>query len=233
MRQIHLNQCYSTQDALKEQLMCADSETILVSCNDQIAGRGRGENKWFSLPGSLCFSLNLSPHPTISFTAIEISVIVADFFEEKGISLKLKWPNDLWTKDRKKCGGILIQGYQQKFIAGIGLNLFSSEESYGGIFDLSFLVDKKKWAHDLALFIQQNRIDDIQMLKGKWHKRCGHFQESVVITEGDEKTEGIFQGLGDYGEALIMNSQKIHKIYNGSLMTPGSGSIIHDFMTNL
>lgn len=218
IRQIHLIECDSTQDVLKEQLNgTSPDETVLVSCENQVAGRGRGENKWKAMPGSLCFSLNLAPHPVMSFTAIELSVIIAEFFEQKGSELKLKWPNDLWDKTGMKCGGILVQGTQSNMLAGIGLNLFSNDVSLGGIFEKEFTLEKEKNAQEIGNFILNNRIADARKLTSSWLKRCGHLNQMVRITEGNEVTEGIFQGLGEFGEALVCRDGQTQRIFNGSL----------------
>lgn len=217
-RHIHVIDCDSTQDILKEQLMAETSpEQFLVSCENQNQGRGRGENIWKAMPGTLCFSFNLKPHPEMSFTALEISVLIARYFEEKGRSLKLKWPNDLWDAEGKKCAGILVQGSNNSFLAGIGLNLFSDDKNFGGIYEDAFEIDKKSWSSDIADYILTNRYSDVRSLQSDWIRRCGHLNQMVKVTEGSEVTEGIFQGLGDHGEALICRDMKTVKIYNGSL----------------
>lgn len=218
MKHIHLEQCDSTQDVLKEQLKSTPLETVLISANLQLSGRGRGENKWIPTEGGLFFSLNLDPHPVVSFMAIEISVIIAEFFETHHQFLKLKWPNDIWDKNGKKCAGILVQGQNNQYLAGIGINLFSVDDVFGGVFEKDFLIDKRKWSHEIASYIVSNRISDVEVLKKKWLERCGHINENVFIREGTENTEGIFRGIGPYGEALIETSEGINKIYNGSLI---------------
>ena len=56
---IHINECDSTQEHLKEQLNNqTGAEHIVVSCENQISGRGRGNNSWKTMPGTLCFSMN-------------------------------------------------------------------------------------------------------------------------------------------------------------------------------
>ncbi len=218
IRHVHLNECDSTQDELKEQLSsAAPDERILVSCEHQTKGRGRGDHIWASMPGTLCFSLNLMPHPILSLTAIELAVVVTDFFSLKGRELRLKWSNDLWTEDRKKCGGILVQGGQSNFLAGIGLNLFSDSQDYGGIYDQAFGLEKAYLAREIADFIYDHRIPDPNLLRKKWEHRCGHLHTTVTITEGSEVVSGRFEGLGDYGEALLTQKGEIMRIYNGSL----------------
>ena len=221
IKQTHVNECDSTQDLLKEQLNKeSPAETILISCEYQTSGRGRGDNLWKAMPGTLCFSLNIQPHAVMSFTALELSVLVARFFESKNIDLKLKWPNDLWNKDLKKCGGILVQGTQNLFYAGIGLNLYSSNESFGGIFDREFQFDKKELAREVAEFILNHRYSDTDQLQKDWLLRCGHLNEIVIIADGIDRIEGVFQGLGKYGEALVCRDGRINKLFNGSLRLP-------------
>jgi BirA family biotin operon repressor/biotin-[acetyl-CoA-carboxylase] ligase len=217
IRQIHLNECDSTQDILKEQLKQNITDLILVSCENQNSGRGRGENKWKSMPGTVCFSLNIKPHDVLSFTALELSVIVVKFFETRSKRLKLKWPNDLWDETKKKCGGILIQTNQNLLVAGIGINIFSDDENLGGVFNQPFRIDKKAWAYELGKFIHDNRYDSTEHLKKDWLKRCAHIDQMVRITEADESFEGIFVGIGDNGEALLLIDSQIKRIFNGSL----------------
>ena len=216
IKQVHVGECDSTQDVLKEQLISSPHETVLVSCDHQIAGRGRGENKWLSLPGTLCFSMNVAPHPIMSFTAIELSVLVAKFFENKQAVLKLKWPNDVWDRNGKKCGGILVQGTQNQLLAGIGLNLFHGKE-FGEIFPEEFPFNKKELALELAVYIKNNRYQDSAGLEKDWLLRCGHLNQIVRVSEGTEVTEGMFQGLGQYGEALVCQDGQIKHLYNGTL----------------
>jgi BirA family biotin operon repressor/biotin-[acetyl-CoA-carboxylase] ligase len=218
IKQIHVSECDSTQDVLKEQLNNFSSEDrLVVSCEHQRAGRGRGTNNWKSLSGTLCFSMNIEPHAVMSFTAIELSVLVARYFSQKGKSLKLKWPNDLWNEEQKKCGGILIQGSQNVLLAGIGINLFSEDNELGGIFQEVFSFDKAQTALDLANYIHQNRFTDTNLLKREWLLNCGHLNQFVKIIEGEEVSEGMFQGIGDFGEALVCIDSKVKKFYNGSL----------------
>ncbi|HXH30916.1 MAG TPA: biotin--[acetyl-CoA-carboxylase] ligase [Bacteriovoracaceae bacterium] len=219
---IHLQDCHSTQDILKEQLQ--DPLTVrhvLVSCEKQTSGRGRGDSTWTSMPGTLCFSLGLAPNPELSFTALEISVLIARFFEAKSKNLKLKWPNDLWNDENKKCCGILVQIQSSYALVGVGLNLFSESPEFGGVYPGGFEFDKKLWARDLGNFILTHRYFGKMDLKRDWEERCLHLNHKVRITEGTEVSEGLFQGLGTHGEALLANGEKVTRLYNGSLVPLG------------
>lgn len=216
IRHVHISECDSTQDVIKEQLKREGTQhEMLVSCDDQRSGRGRNTNQWTTLPGSLCFSFTIKPHREISFTALEMSVLVTDFFE--GSKLGLKWPNDIWNGSRKKCCGILVQSFQGVMVAGIGVNLWSNHPDFGGIYDSRFEFDKKSWAMEMAMYIKQNRYSDTQKLKAAWERKCWHIGSKVILTEGEVINEGFFQGIGPHGEAMIMTSQGLKHLYNGSL----------------
>lgn len=216
MNQLHVDACDSTQDLLKEQT-AQKSGVNLVSTNRQTKGRGRGTNAWQDLPGSLCFSLLLPPHPVLSLTALELSVLVARFFEYEGSVLGLKWPNDLWDSRGKKCGGILLQGGGQEYLAGIGLNLYSEDTGFGGIYREPFEFDKKSWSWRVGEFIHSHRYSSGSELVKDWEARCQHMEKEVTVTENGNVVEGIFLGLGMNGEARISSLGKEVRLYNGSL----------------
>ena len=103
-----------------------------VIAESQTAGRGQRGNSWESEPGkNLTFSMVLYP------TALEVkkqfllsmmaafSVIYA--LESYTDGFSIKWPNDIYWKD-KKIGGILIENELEgefiiQSILGIGLNI--------------------------------------------------------------------------------------------------------------
>lgn len=218
MLHIHLIDCDSTQDALKEQLRNhSENECILVSCENQLKGRGRGDHVWQPMPGALYLSVNVTPHAVPSFTAIELSLLIARFIESKGKRLMLKWPNDLYTEDEKKCAGVLVQGSADVMLAGIGINLFSDSAAFGGVFESSFEVDKKSWCLELASYILSHRYPETETLRRDWEARCLHLNQEVTITEGETSTRGLFVGLGVHGEARLQTEAGTQRLYNGSL----------------
>lgn len=218
VKQIHLSECDSTQDVLKEQMAhSSSSDVIVVSCDSQIAGRGRGNNLWTSMPGTVCFSFNLAPSGVMSFTALEVSLLLVKYFEAKGRKLSLKWPNDIWDAEGKKCGGILVQGTGSHMLAGIGLNFFSEDKNFGSIYNQELNLDKKVQALELSQFILNNRYSEMKVLIHDWEKHCGHLGSEVSITENSEVVSGKFVGLGEYGQALLETKLGMKHLYNGSL----------------
>ena len=214
---IHLELCDSTQDLIKEQLTGNESQELTISCELQTNGRGRGVNNWRDSAGTICFSMSLFPHEKKTFTALEISTIVANFFQMKGRKIGLKWPNDLISSEGKKCGGILVQNFNALYIAGIGLNLFQSHDDFGGVYESAFPLEKKTWAKELSEYIRAHRFLDTNELILSWNSHCAHMGKQVRIFEGTEETIGEFMGLGPYGEAILKNASGFHHLFNGSL----------------
>ena len=100
---------------------------------DQQEGRGRQGKKWTSEVGKnilLSVVINTSAHKTDSLQELNQWVAVAchDFFSKyAGWETRIKWPNDLYWRDRK-AGGILIENSWrgeswQWAIIGIGINI--------------------------------------------------------------------------------------------------------------
>jgi BirA family biotin operon repressor/biotin-[acetyl-CoA-carboxylase] ligase len=214
---IHLKSCDSTQEVLKEQLSLNPSDDLIISCDHQLKGHGRGDHKWIDTPGTLCFSMSIQAFKIPSFTAMEIAVIIGKFFETKNKNILLKWPNDLINLSGKKCGGILIQSRGNVYLAGIGLNLYYEGKDFGGVYDYSFEIDKEKWAKEISEYIYNHRFEDAESLTPEWIKMCAHLNKEVEISDQDQINRGIFIGLGAFGEAILNTGKELKSIYNGSL----------------
>jgi BirA family biotin operon repressor/biotin-[acetyl-CoA-carboxylase] ligase len=106
----------------------------LYFAHEQWAGKGQRGRTWKSRPGeNILLSAVLDPVPLILTQPFLLSVAVAlachDFFSAYAgrDETTIKWPNDLYWRDRK-AGGLLIensfQGDRWMFaIAGIGINI--------------------------------------------------------------------------------------------------------------
>jgi biotin--protein ligase len=76
---------------------------------------GRGSNYWVSPPGCLMFSLQLIHNnlETAVFLQYLVSICIVDALKTKSkdheqLDVHIKWPNDIYTSNGKKLGGILI-----------------------------------------------------------------------------------------------------------------------------
>lgn len=133
---IHLNETDSTNRYLQQ--LCQEAgnnkvEEFTTVCADyQTAGKGQRGNSWEAAKGAnLLFSFVCYP----TFVPIRqqfvlsqlISLGIKETLDEYCSDISIKWPNDIYWKEKKICG-ILIENDLQgnsigRCISGIGLNI--------------------------------------------------------------------------------------------------------------
>jgi BirA family biotin operon repressor/biotin-[acetyl-CoA-carboxylase] ligase len=133
----YITKCTSTNDLLKELVQAGSvSEDSGIFTDHQTAGKGQHGKCWHDVPHmNLALSLLLRParlqhQSQFLFNKLIVSAlhqVLADFARD----LTIKWPNDIFHKDRK-LAGILIenawQGSQWNLsIVGIGVNVNGME----------------------------------------------------------------------------------------------------------
>ena len=122
----------STNDVAHERAAAGAAEGLLVIADEQTAGRGRLDRRWWAPPGSsLLMSLLLRPAlppdqagqltMCLGLAAVEAIEAVT------GLRPALKWPNDLLLEDRK-LGGMLtelrLEGERLAYaVLGLGVNV--------------------------------------------------------------------------------------------------------------
>ncbi len=129
---IQLEETTSTNVYLKELCRQPMKEFTTVVARFQTAGRGQRGNFWESEPGqNLLFSFVLYPdflEARLQFALSQIvSLAVKDTLEMFTSEITVKWPNDIYWRD-KKIAGILIENDLQgnvlkQSIVGIGINI--------------------------------------------------------------------------------------------------------------
>ena len=134
----------STNTLLKELLAKGEwpNGERFIYTGYQTAGRGQTGNSWESEKDkNLICSILLPPNKNLYFLNIAVGVaiirVIQSFvYERSGLcslseAVSIKWPNDIYWKD-KKLAGILLEnaiiGSEVKYaIAGIGLNVNQTE----------------------------------------------------------------------------------------------------------
>ncbi|MDR0939394.1 MAG: biotin--[acetyl-CoA-carboxylase] ligase, partial [Mediterranea sp.] len=137
---VHLDETESTNNYLRR--LCADGtveELTTVAADYQTSGRGQRGNSWEAERGkNLLFSVVLYPTFLEARRQFLISQIVSLSIKEElerytdGVSIK--WPNDIYWRERKICG-ILIENdllgrRVSQSVAGVGLNV--NQEAFAG-----------------------------------------------------------------------------------------------------
>ncbi len=104
----------------------------LVYAEEQTAGRGRGNRRWYTPSGTaLAFSLVLRPVvgevQSVSLFSGLGAVAVCEALEILGLNPKIKWPNDILLNRRKVCGilaeAVWMGEKMENIVLGIGLNV--------------------------------------------------------------------------------------------------------------
>lgn len=127
---LHVRELAQSQEKSE---VCGTFPVVVLSTDYQTAGRGQGANTWESERGkNLLFSV--LTHPTMvpvqrQFLLSMMGALALkealDTYVEDGISLK--WPNDIYWKDRKISGTLietsLSGGHIKDCVFGIGLNV--------------------------------------------------------------------------------------------------------------
>lgn len=232
MYQTHFNSIHSTQLYLRDNLveLKTHSPDILVSASEQTLGIGRKDSQWDSYTNSLAMSFTLRPNHIPTFTPLEIGISAIEFLKAQfGISLFLKWPNDLLTYEGKKCGGIIAQYIDaETIIAGLGLNLghinvnqqpAHYKHGLGNVSDLISLSneDQKTIPAKFYEYLLKNRLNDIEILQKKFESSCIHMNKKVMVDDDGINYEGVFLGIGKNGEALIEIEGAIRSFIASSL----------------
>ena len=142
----------STNTELMRRAKSGQLDPILLVAEQQTAGRGRLGRDWHSDTGvnpPLMFSLGMPLSPqSWSGLSLAVGVSVAQSLHP---DLRLKWPNDVWLKDRK-LGGILIEtasfGDVRYVVIGVGINV-GPRPSAG-------LSTPPAWLHEVQPDLQAN-----------------------------------------------------------------------------
>ncbi len=212
----------------------AEEGTVVIA-NTQTAGRGRYGRKWFSYKGNIFISLLLRPLcPTENGGLITIlsGVACAMAIEKSGVNVSLKWPNDLLISS-KKVGGILCEssienGIISFIVVGIGINFYLPKKKNELIKNATSLSEhgfKERKVHLLQKIIEEFEILYEKFLVGEndfiiqeYRKRTIPYGEVISVKSGERIISGRFAGIDNDGSLLIMNGERVNRIYTGEVL---------------
>jgi len=219
---IFLPKCHSTNDIAAD--LCSKGiipPGAVVITDQQNAGRGQRGKTWESASGkNLTFSLVLKPDflkaDESFYLNIAVSLALTDILREMSDSFSIKWPNDLYYRD-KKVGGILIEnnifaGGITSSVIGIGLNvnqvLFSGLPdaiSLRQIFSRSFNLDE---IFQQVLQSLENRwltLSQFQLeaLKYGYLERLYGYRQILKFKVGSQITDGRVEGIDSVGRLVV------------------------------
>ena len=209
----------STNSTAMELARQGAAEGMLVTTDDQTAGRGRLGRAWQSLANEqLALSLVLHPSFPPHFLVMASALAVAEAIEViTGLRPDIKWPNDVLIGGRKVCG-ILIETSETNAVLGIGINV---NGAFTGNPELAARATTLAEAlgHPLArepLFIELiRRLNNLyaaltsggeqarRLLRESWRARLVTLGQRITIQQGDHAITGIAEDVDESG-ALIL-----------------------------
>ncbi|HEY0323564.1 MAG TPA: biotin--[acetyl-CoA-carboxylase] ligase [Pyrinomonadaceae bacterium] len=214
-------------------------EGFCVIAREQTAGRGRRERVWVStMDAGLYFSIVLRPGleqklwPLLTLmSALAVHSALQDACE---LETDIKWPNDVYAKERKLCG-ILAETVEgeagRAVIIGIGINLndrafpeelkahaTSVEAETGRVVDRERLIEALVSALSKKYEALQQPGGVVLML-GEWSERSSYAMGKRVRVElSDEMIEGTTRGLEPDGALRVETvAGEIKIVYAGDV----------------
>jgi BirA family biotin operon repressor/biotin-[acetyl-CoA-carboxylase] ligase len=201
-------------------------DLALVCAEEQTSGRGRGDRRWFTLPGTaLAFSLVLRPlegeEQSVPLFSGLGAIAVCEALERWGLQPEIKWPNDVLVNRRKVCGvlaeAVWMGDKVDSIVLGIGVNVKSGSVPPSGqlIFPATSIeaemeksVDRLGLLRDILKSLLNWRsllTKDVFLMV--WEKHLAFRAEQVEIrAEGVPVRTGKVEGLERDG-SLRLRSQ--------------------------
>lgn len=212
--------------------------TILVA-ESQTHGSGRRQNKWASPLGEniyLSVQFNVKNNNNIHFLPLITAVSICKTLQKSGIvDCQIKWPNDIYLKN-KKLGGILVESrYNSEsghtIVVGIGLNINMHtnqeiDQSWTSLFNESNnIYDRNTILSDIlsALINQFEHVSelDTQQFLLDWKALDYLNGLKIHIVEDDQTYSGRALGLSGDGALLVecmLDDQMVKKkIYSADV----------------
>jgi BirA family biotin operon repressor/biotin-[acetyl-CoA-carboxylase] ligase len=192
----------------------------------QTRGKGRGSNKWFSPSGGLWLTLMIKEFPSNKGVLSQLSsVVIAEVLENYGLHVELKWPNDIIIS-KKKIGGVLIEGRNESFIVGIGLNLNLDVSDFPqslqeNIISSKEILKRSLPIEEVALEIMKRIGECREELDRVYIRYLGLNQDlgRKVELQGQKETiTGQVIGIENDGGIRIRSEGKENTYYSGSLV---------------
>ena len=188
VRIIWLDSAKSTNSELRMRLEELDNLSVIAAV-EQTAGRGQGSHTWYSSPRTnLTFSI-LYRFPEDGQGLLKVADMllvtqittlgIRDYLLCKGITARIKWPNDIWVGDRKICG-ILIE------------NILDGDRIEASIVGIGLDVNEETWPEELPNPVSMKQLTGV------------HYE---LVSELEELCESIskryFQSMDEEGRKSL------------------------------
>jgi len=211
---------------------------MAIFAHEQTDGKGQRGKKWSSEKGSnIALSIIINPNPLALNEQFKLSVCVAvsiyEFFShlvEDGA--KIKWPNDLYWRDRK-AGGILIENVVGNRRSGIGNPELGIQDWKWSVVGIGININQTSFPPDLLNPVSLKQItgkefESVMLAKefclvfdknfqllvtGNFERLLALYQahlykknEKVKLRKGSRIFETIIKGVSEKGQLITHHS---------------------------
>lgn len=208
----------------------------------QQSGRGRRGRQWFSPFGanlylSLYWRLEQGPAAAVGVSLV-IGIVMAEVLHKLGADgVRVKWPNDLYLKDRK-LAGILVEltgktGDAANLVIGAGINLQMREpapdiinQGWINLQEAGIDINRNTLASTLiselrgALAVFE--LQGLEPFISRWETLDNYFNRSVRLIIGNREIYGIDRGIDRQGALLLESDGLITPYIGGEISLRGA-----------
>lgn len=195
VRIIWLDSVKSTNSELRMRLGELDNLSVIAAV-EQTAGRGQGSHTWYSSPRTnLTFSI-LYRFPECGQGLLKVADMllvtqittlgIRDYLLSKGITARIKWPNDIWVGDRKICG-ILIE------------NILDGDRIEASIVGIGLDVNEETWPEELPNPVSMKQLTGVHYeLVSELEELCESISKRYFQSMDKEGRKSLEKEFGEH-----------------------------------
>lgn len=226
----------STNQYLQDRISQLRSGDACVAEYQQ-AGRGRRGRRWFSPFGSnlylsMYWKLDQGPAAAMGLSLV-IGIVMAEVMQRLGAEdVRVKWPNDLYLKDRK-LAGILVEltgktGDAAHLVIGAGINLRMREpaadvinQGWINLQEAGIDIDRNELTvtllKELREALRKFELEGLASFIPRWRNLDNFIDRPVKLLIGDKEIHGIERGIDQQGALLLELDGEIKTFIGGEI----------------
>lgn len=219
-----------------------ESDGLLIIADEQTKGRGRKGKNWNSPSGdnifmSLLLKPRIAPKSASMLTIIAALGVMAAIEQVTGLTVKIKWPNDIVVNKKKVCG-ILTEmsselDYIHYVIIGIGINVNIEDfpEEIAEMASSLYLALGEKVNRSRLICAAMEQIEryydkflereDLSLMQKEYNKKLAGINGQVKIMEDEKELVGISRGITKTGELIVEFDGSRREIVSGEVSVRG------------
>jgi len=230
----------STNQYLLERITELQSGDACVAEYQQ-AGRGRRGRKWVSPFGtnlylSMYWKLDQGPAAAMGLSLV-IGIVMTEVLQRLGAAdVRVKWPNDLYLKDRK-LAGILVEltgktGDAAHLVIGAGINLRMREpatdvinQGWINLQEAGIDIDRNELSitllQELSAGLREFEQQGLTPFIPRWRNLDNFLDRPVKLLIGEKEIQGIERGIDQQGALLLEQDGDIKSFIGGEISLRG------------